>query len=156
MTQGLGIVGFCLFDLKKSNSFKTYIYIYMEGYSESTEPIDAVNILSLARFEPTTSATPPSTTPDTDATNCATETSAKKDVQGALILTTTDAVHVVYRRILVLFQWMASISFASESLVDPRIQVKLDKYQKCRNIISHTSLLLSYTGSETDADPDSR
>ena len=36
------------------------------GYSESTEPIDAVNILSLARFEPTTSATPPSTTPDTE------------------------------------------------------------------------------------------
>ena len=24
----------------------------MEGYSESTEPIDAVNILPLARFEP--------------------------------------------------------------------------------------------------------
>ena len=73
-----------------------YIYIYTEGYSESTEPIDAVNILPLARFEPTTSATPPSTTPDTDATNCATETSPKKDVQEALILTTTDAVHVVY------------------------------------------------------------
>ena len=53
----------------------------MEGYSESTEPIDAVNILPFARFEPTTSATPPSTTPDTDATNCATETSPKKDVQ---------------------------------------------------------------------------
>ena len=47
---------------------------------------------------------------------------------------------------------MASISFASESLVDPRIQVKLDKYQKCGNIISQTSLLSSYTGSETDAD----
>ena len=46
-------------------------------YSESTEPIDAVNILPLVRFEPTTSATPPSTTPDTDATNCATETSQK-------------------------------------------------------------------------------
>ena len=72
------------------------IYIYTEGYSESTEPIDAVNILPLARFEPTTSATPPSTTPETDATNCATETSPKKDVQEALILTTTDAVHVVY------------------------------------------------------------
>ena len=36
-------------------------YIYTEGYSESTEPIDTVNILPLARFEPTTSATPPST-----------------------------------------------------------------------------------------------
>ena len=47
---------------------------------------------------------------------------------------------------------MASISFASESLMDPRIQVKLDKYQKCGNIISQTSLLSSYTGSETDAD----
>ena len=68
----------------------------MEGYSESTEPIDPVNILPLARFEPTTSSTPPSTTPDTDATNCATETSQIKDVQEALILTTTDAVHVVY------------------------------------------------------------
>ena len=68
----------------------------MEGYSESTEPIDAVNILPLARFEPTTSTTPPSTIPDTDATNCATETSPKKDVQVALILTATNAVHVVY------------------------------------------------------------
>ena len=73
-----------------------YIYIYTEGYSESTEPTDAVNILPLARFEPTTSATPPSTTPDIDATNCATETSPKKDVQEVLILTTPDAVHVVY------------------------------------------------------------
>ena len=51
---------------------------------------------------------------------------------------------------------MASISFASESLMDPRIQVKLDKYQKCGNTISQTSLLSSYTGSETDADSDSR
>ena len=50
---------------------------------------------------------------------------------------------------------MASISFASESLMDPRIQVKLDKYQKCVNIISQTSLLSSYTVSETDADSDS-
>ena len=68
----------------------------MEGYSGSIEPIDAVNILPLARFEPTTSATPPSTTPDTNATNCATETSPIKDDQEALILTTNDAVHVVY------------------------------------------------------------
>ena len=126
---------------------------YRGIYSESTEPIDAVNILPLARFEPTTSTTPPSTTPDIDATNCATETSPKKDVQEALILTTPDAVHVVF---LVLFQCMASISFASESRMDPRIQVKLDKYQKCGNIISQTSLLSSYTGSETDADSDSR
>ena len=73
-----------------------YIYIHIEGYSESTEPIDTVNILPLARFELTTSTTPPSTTPDLDATNCATETSQKKDVQEALILTTPDAVHVVY------------------------------------------------------------
>ena len=73
-----------------------YIYIHTEGYSESTEPIDAVNILPLARLEPTTSATPPSTTPDINATNCATEPSPKKDVQEALILMTTDAVHVVY------------------------------------------------------------
>ena len=51
---------------------------------------------------------------------------------------------------------MASTSFASESLMDPRIQVKLDKYQKCGNIISQTSLLSSFgaTGSETDADSD--
>ena len=42
---------------------------------------------------------------------------------------------------------MAPISFASESLMDPRIQVKLDKYQKCGNIISQTLLLSSYTGS---------
>ena len=72
------------------------LYIYTEGYSESTESIDAVNILPLVRFEPTTSATPPSTTPDINATNCATESSPKKDVQEALILMTTDAVHVVY------------------------------------------------------------
>ena len=55
------------------------------GYSESTEPIDAVNILPVARFEPTTSATPPSTTPDINATNCATEPHPKKDVQEAYI-----------------------------------------------------------------------
>ena len=73
---------------------------------KSTEPIDAVNILPLARFEPTTMATPPSTTPDNESTNCATETSPKKEVQEALILATTDAVHVVY---LVPFQWMTSI-----------------------------------------------
>ena len=66
----------------------------MEGYNESTEPIYAVNILPLGRFEPTTLTTPPSNTPDIDATNCATETSPKKDVQKALILTKTNAVHV--------------------------------------------------------------
>ena len=58
-------------------------HIYTEGYSESTEPIDTVNILSLARFEPTTSATPPSTTPDINATNCATEPSPKKGCSGS-------------------------------------------------------------------------
>ena len=65
-------------------------------YSESTEPIDAVNILPLARFEPNHSAKLPSTTPDIDSTNCDTETSPKKDVQVVLILTTTNEVHVVY------------------------------------------------------------
>ena len=70
--------------------------INTEGYNESTEPIDAVNILPLARFEPTTWTTPPSTTPNIDATNCATEASPKKDVQVAHILTTTNAAHVVY------------------------------------------------------------
>ena len=45
------------------------------------------------RFEPTTLTTPSSTT--SDATTCTTETSPKKDVQVALILTTTHAVHVV-------------------------------------------------------------
>ena len=72
-----------------------YIYIYTEGYDESTEPIDAVNILPLARLEPTTMTTPPSTTPDIDVTNCATETSRKKDVQEALILTTTDIRYLI-------------------------------------------------------------
>ena len=57
--------------------------MYTEGYSESTEPINAVNILPLARFEPTTSATPPSTTPDINATNCATESSPKKGSSGS-------------------------------------------------------------------------
>ena len=47
----------------------------MEEYSESTEPIDAVNDLPLERFGPTTSTTPPTITPDIDVTNCATERS---------------------------------------------------------------------------------
>ena len=70
--------------------------INTEGYSESTEPIDAVSILPLASFEPTTSTTPLSTTPDIDATNCATETSKIKDAQVVLILMTANAVHDVY------------------------------------------------------------
>ena len=45
------------------SNFRQLFLIYI------TESIDAVNILPLARFEPTTSATPPSTTQDTDATN---------------------------------------------------------------------------------------
>ena len=57
---------------------------------------NAVNILPPARLEPTTMTTPPSTTQDIDAINCVTETSPKKDVQEALILTMTDAVNVVY------------------------------------------------------------
>ena len=85
-----------IFGLKLSCGEKIVVCIYTEGYSESTEPIDAVNILPLARFEPTTLATTPSTTPDADATNCTTETSQKKDAQEALILTTTNAVHVVF------------------------------------------------------------
>ena len=82
---------------------KIHKYINTEGYNESTEPIDAVNILPLARLEPTTMTTPPSTTPDINATNCATEKSPKKDVQEALILTTTDAVHVVYWFLFLLY-----------------------------------------------------
>ena len=60
--------------------FKTNdkVHIYTEGYSKSTEPIDAVKNLPLARFDPPTSTTPPSTTPDIDATNCATETTQKR------------------------------------------------------------------------------
>ena len=108
-------------------------------YSESTEPIDAVNILPLARFEPTTSTTPPSTTPDIDAINCATETSTKKHV--------IDDQQCSTRRILVPFQCMASISFASESLMDPRIQAKLVRTYNFTNIIGR---------SETDADSHSR
>ena len=50
-----------------------------------------------SEIQPTTMTPPPSTTPDIDATNCATtETSPKKNIKVALILTTTDAVHVVY------------------------------------------------------------
>ena len=86
----------CLLGSRSDVNVRVQLYIYTEGYSESTEPIDAVNILSLARFETTTMTTPPSTTPDIGATNCATETSPKKDVQEALILTTPDVVHVVY------------------------------------------------------------
>ena len=66
------------------------------SYNESTVPIDAVNILPLARLEPRTMTTPPSTTQDIDATKSTTETTPKKDVQVALILTTPYAVHVVY------------------------------------------------------------
>ena len=70
--------------------------IYTEGYNESTELIDAVNILPVARLDPTIMTTPLSTSPDIDVTNCGTETSPIKDVQEALILTTTDVVYVVY------------------------------------------------------------
>ena len=59
--------------------------------------------MPLARFEPTTSTTPPSTTPDIDATNCVTGTSPKKDVQEALILTTPDAVHIYMCAIISMF-----------------------------------------------------
>ena len=119
-----------------------YIYIYTEGYSESTEPIDAVNFLPLARFEPTTSTTPLAlhqtlTLPTTPLRHPQKGCSGSADIDNAWCSTC---------RILVPFQCMASISFASESLMDPRIQVKLDKYQKCGNIISQTSLLSSYTG----------
>ena len=56
----------------------------MKGYNESIELIEyAVNILPLARFEPTTMTNPPSTTPEIDDTNCATETSAKKGCSGS-------------------------------------------------------------------------
>ena len=53
--------------------------VWSASINESTEPIhvDAVNILPLTRFEPTTMTTPPSTTPDVDATDCATETSKR-------------------------------------------------------------------------------
>ena len=52
----------------------------IEGYSKSTESIDAVNILPV-RFERTTSTIQASTSPDFDAINCTTETSPKNDVQ---------------------------------------------------------------------------
>ena len=90
-----------------------YRCMYTEGYSESTEPIYAVNILPLSRFEPTTSATPPSTTPDINATNCATESFPKKDVQEALILMTTDAVHVYVVLVIISYKFnkLVEISF---------------------------------------------
>ena len=79
---------------------------YGGTYSESTEPIDAVNILPLARLEPTTSTTPPSTTPDIDTTNCATETSTKKGCPSSADI---DDDQCSARHILVLIQCMASI-----------------------------------------------
>ena len=82
--------------------------VYKERYYESTEPIDAVNILPIARFLPTTLTTPPSTTLDIDATNCATETSPKKDVQEALILTLTNA--VVYWFYLPIFIYCVNLN----------------------------------------------
>ena len=57
------------------NLFICLVTIYI--CSKSTEPINAVNILPLARFERTTLTTPLSTTNDIDATNCATETCKK-------------------------------------------------------------------------------
>ena len=39
---------------KQRSCFNNRKAIYIEGYNESTEPIDAVNILPLARFVPTT------------------------------------------------------------------------------------------------------
>ena len=55
------------FKESKSTSYhylSLYKNVYTEGYSKLTEWIDAVNIL--VRFEPTTSTTSPSTTPDID------------------------------------------------------------------------------------------
>ena len=83
--------------------------------TNKTEPIDVVNILPPARFEPTTSITPPSTTPDIDATHI-----TKKGCSGSAEI---DDDQCSTHRILVPFQCMVSISFASESLMDPRIQV---------------------------------
>ena len=39
--------------------FSSQTYIHKQRYNDSTEPIDAVNILPLARLEPTTMTTPP-------------------------------------------------------------------------------------------------
>ena len=52
-------------------------------FNESTDPIDAVNILPLARFEPTTMTTLSCATPDNDATNFATETTSNKGCSGS-------------------------------------------------------------------------
>ena len=100
-----------------------------EGYNESTEPTDAVcKYFASSEIR---------TTPDIDATNCATETSQKGCSSSADIDDDQCSTH----HILVPFQCMAYISFANESMMYPRIQVKLDKYQKCGYIILQTSLL---------------
>ena len=48
---------------------------------------------------------------------------------------------------------MASISFTSDSLMDPRIQVKLDKYQKRRNIISQVQTVDKSKGYSESTEP---
>ena len=50
---------FC--DVRSAN-LHTHIYTNTERYNEPTEPIDTVNILPLAGFEPTSMTSPPSRT----------------------------------------------------------------------------------------------
>ena len=69
-------------------NFRSVLYIQRDILNQ-LESIDAVNILPLARFEPTTSAT--SALPTAPLSH-----PQKKDVQEALVFVTTDAVHVVY------------------------------------------------------------
>ena len=94
------------------------LYIY-----KSTEPIDAVNILPsnprprqhpLALHQTPTLPTAPLRHPKKGC-------SGSTDIDDDLCTT---------RRILVLFQWMASISFASESLMDPRISLEITEWKQ--------------------------
>ena len=50
--------GFAMYyGIQNHGVMSTLVNIYGGTYSESTEPMDAVNILPLGGFEPTTSAT---------------------------------------------------------------------------------------------------
>ena len=58
-----------------------YVYIYTEGYNDSTEPIGAVKYFASGEIRTHNHDRLPSTTPGIDATNCAT----KKDPQKRML-----------------------------------------------------------------------
>ena len=85
-----------------------------------------LNILTLARFEPTTSTTTPSITPNIDATNYATKTSPKV----ALILTTPNAIYYLFIFFIYLFIFPLMFTFSFVTFGQVQSYIKdLDQYK---------------------------